>query len=170
MTWQRDANRPPLEAATIFMQAERFHSACITLQRYDGPGADNHPLPIILLELTAAELYLKTIHFIENGEIVRGHNLKNLFRRLSSKARREIARTWEEWFASSPYSKLPEDMRKSLPTPLTLENVLGAAANIYEQSRYVWEDRPSSFALSGVANHIRDYIVLKHAADVRLNS
>lgn len=34
MMWQRGANRPPLEAATIFMQAERFHSACITLQRY----------------------------------------------------------------------------------------------------------------------------------------
>lgn len=157
---------PNLSAETVFMQAERFHTGTLVLQRYLGPGKQNIGMPTIFLELIAAELYLKTILFIETGAITKGHNLKNIFERLSSASRRRLSKKWDAYFAASPYNKLPDDLKKEMVST-AFASILGQAAAIYEKTRYLWEDRPGAmFALSGIANLPRDDIVEVYGAQI----
>lgn len=148
---------PPIQ---IYNQANNFYLANIRLRGNDHPFEHLKAFagPSLVLCAFSAELFLKCIECIETGSFNKGHNLKNLFHRLSKPTQRRIEELWDADAERNAGARelIKEKFGEEIPPDL--DWALASGARGFEELRYSFDpaNAKSKFFLSELPRMLRD--------------
>lgn len=143
----KPTKKPP-NALAIFIHARRFRAGYeFILQRNEYSQMSEMGPVVLTLSAFSSELYLKALLCLETGRFWPGHNLKNLFRNLSSASRNRIEKVWDAHFQSMLPKYRAISRLNGLPVPSgNLIDALNHGAQAFEAFRYAFEgDLPDFF-------------------------
>lgn len=123
-------------------------------------------LPALAISAFASELYLKTLLFIETGNAPRGHNLKNLFRNLSSDTRRKIGVRWKAYLPRIEAQIRLMERQTNTTIPRDLDTMLGMGSRAFEELRYPGEHGSTAFFIADLPR-LLDQTILEMRPDWR---
>jgi hypothetical protein len=145
---------PQIDPAKIFEQAECFYQALAVLRAVHSENMrhlrnlsthDNlHAAvtllePVIVLSALTTELFLKCLICVETGDASRGHELKDLFKKLSVATRARIQNLWDSDVAMRRTKEWDELERFGLKMPRDLPSALAKGNDAFKRIRYSYE-------------------------------
>lgn len=129
-----------VDPAHVLLSAERVWLGNGVLADKMNHGDIRLVEPFVVLGALALELYFKGLHAIEhNGAVTHGHNLHDLFHRLSDESRLKIT---DEYNRLLPQSQTATELMKRSHRPaadFSIENVLKEDGEAFVRWRYSYE-------------------------------
>jgi hypothetical protein len=135
-----------ISAQRVFEQAECFYQTFMALLRLrPDPREDVHATvtlaePLIVLAAFANELFLKCIICIETGDTTHGHNLKELFDRISETSRARMEKRWDDAVVERRREEWDRLEGLGLKVARDLPSALAKGAKAFERYRYSYEE------------------------------
>lgn len=133
-------------AQQVFEHAECFYQTFMALCRLRPHAREDMHVaitlaePLIVLAALANELFLKCIICIETGGTTHGHNLKELFDRLSETTRTRIEKRWDDAVVERRRQEWDRLEEFGLKVARDLPSALAKGAKAFERYRYSYEE------------------------------
>jgi hypothetical protein len=148
------------QAKSMFLVGTGFWKTSKILSNYLGNAHDFDVVAPIFVNLSfAGEVYLKCLHLIRTGILLKGHDLRSLFNKLPETDKTLIENAYNNKVNRSP---VVQAMKTHSPTvDLKLSTVLAEAGDTFEKFRYVYEHSPNAPKTLGefvdaLQEHLRD--------------
>jgi hypothetical protein len=131
-----------VDPSKIFVQADCFYTTLAILCNVnpnDMRLAVTIGEPVMVLGALTIELFLKCLLCIESGDVPRGHNLKELFEKLSPTIRGRIEDGWSKIAAhrGADWDGLEASMAVTIARDLP--SALAVAGDTFQKLRYSYE-------------------------------
>lgn len=135
--------RTGIDPAKVFEQADCFYQALYFLCNVH-PDNDQVAVtlgePVMVLGALTIELFLKCLACIETGIVPRGHNLKELFDKLSEPTRQRIQQRWDDGITRHRAPQWDDlEKRTGVALPRDLPTALAFGSDAFERLRYSYE-------------------------------
>jgi len=117
--------------------------------------------PHMVLSAFASELYLKCLLCLEKGSVPQTHNLKALFRDISTLAKKRIEQIWDAYAASPGVQELWKFIESTTGKPFHRDfaAVLERSSTAFNELRYLHEDNSGSFLAGDLPQMLRTVIL-----------
>jgi hypothetical protein len=126
-----------IDSKQLFMTAEVFRASSIILGSLINREMPHYMFPMVTCSAFSLELHLKCLVLIENGTLERGHDLEELFSKVTSESRKMILANYE---TKRPAMDARFAAVQGAPQPPTdFDSVLHASAKAFEKFRYAYE-------------------------------
>jgi hypothetical protein len=128
-----------IDPKTVFNTAEVYRASSIVLAGLIGRGMPHFMFPMVTCSAFSLELHLKCLVLIEGRNARKeGHNLKDIFSKLSLESKQKIRNGYEQSRASD---RAKFAAIKGIPPrpPDDFEFVLNASSKAFEKFRYAYE-------------------------------
>jgi hypothetical protein len=156
-------NDPPYDPKKMFNTAQSYYEASLIVNKqvFDKPSLG---LSIIVLQCLSLEIFLKCVYNLENTQNADGHHFVDLYNSLSDNTQNGI-NTFYDFFSS--ISPIRSIIQKQCPsTDLSLLGCLEASNKAFENLRYGYEGKHSSFIIQNAIQAVRQYIFSKYATQL----
>jgi hypothetical protein len=132
-----------INPALIFEQGDCFYQALAILCNVHPENIEIGVIlgePVMVMGALTIELFLKCLICIETGQATYGHNLRDLFDKLSEAVRERIQRSWDTGIAihrASEWDQIERTM--SVKIARDLPTALAVGSKSFELIRYSYE-------------------------------
>jgi HEPN domain-containing protein len=131
----------PVDPHQLFINADNFRHTAETLVQL--PGDVRFAQSLLVLAAFASELFLKCILVIEQAQCPRGHDLGNLYSKVSGAVKAKLEQRWNTDFVAKRKEQLAVvEKEYGVSIPRDLKNLLSLGARSFEHIRYAHEKQP----------------------------
>jgi HEPN domain-containing protein len=150
---------PPVSASArqiqpdaIFNHADTFFHALNQLHQSPPGNIHSVIMPVMVISAFASELYFKTLVALEGNKPAWGHDLNDLFLRLSPIMQGHLKNRWDPIARDREEINKNLDRKERVPIPRSLPDAIEEGREGFERLRYIYEGGdPFRFILKRLA-------------------
>jgi hypothetical protein len=144
----------------LFKTAEVFRASSLILGNLMNQGMPQYMFPMVMCSAFSLELHLKCLILIERSASARGHDLEQLFSKITMASQTMIRRCYEKQRAKAAARFAAV---KGVPQPKTdFDFVLHVSAKAFEKFRYAYEgiaESPVGWMAAPICDCVRERIL-----------